>query len=315
MQRVSGYLRRSVARVGPWALWSSALAAGCGETSASPADAENDAGGSGGATSSGGTAGGGGSSSEGAGGVQTLGADCSVPGALACAGTYQKLALVCAGDGAWGIRETCGVEQFCDSSEGPNRGLCRDGLAECMDEGPGTLFCNGTSVEQCGPDAVTSEVVQECEGGCVGGACNDSVACPTAPNVVDCAGDCPGEPCECKGSVFGRIAHAVRIPDSAQACEFACDSAVRGITVEVSAEPNDQIQRWRVMAPAPWSVAVADQDSGPCSLEPGQTCATLEVTVEQVQAFIYVFTDEPDVKGGNVSVEPIEADESCPEPS
>jgi hypothetical protein len=120
--------------------------------------------GDGGSNASGGTsAGEGGSSAGGSGGsgpvgaVGTLGQPCSPPAALACAGNYQKVTLICGGDGTWERNETCGADQFCDSTPGVNVGTCRPRTPGC--DAPSIGFCKNASTRvDCGPDAVLATV-------------------------------------------------------------------------------------------------------------------------------------------------------------
>lgn len=122
----------------------------------------------------------------GTGQVAVLGTSCGAAGALACAGNYQKVTLLCGTGGTWQVNKTCGSDEFCDSTPGPNAGVCRPVLPECKTLKPGDTFCvppvslyAPAYLRQCGPDAVTSTLVKDCRAGsstnhppgCVDGAC------------------------------------------------------------------------------------------------------------------------------------------------
>ena len=128
-------------------------------------------------------------------GAPALGNDCTSPGALACAGTHQKLTLVCGADNTWVTNETCPSGQFCSSTPGPDLGVCLAPPAECVEQVPGYRSCAGDSVIECGPDTVTTEVVEECSNGCTEGVCTQ-VECPD--NLLfSCGGPCAGTLGEC----------------------------------------------------------------------------------------------------------------------
>jgi hypothetical protein len=151
-------------------------------------------GGESGAPPSGGAGAGGSAGGGPTGQIGVVGAPCDSPGALACAGNYQKLGTVCGVSGMWEPNQTCEAGQFCDSSPGPNAGLCAAPAPECADKMPGDRFCTGRSLTQCGLDTLTVELVEECQFGCFDGAC--SPECPDNM-ILNCSDTCGGPSPEC----------------------------------------------------------------------------------------------------------------------
>lgn len=104
----------------------------------------------------------------------TLGGACSVPGALACQGTAQKLQLLC--DGAkWVSNGVCAGDLICDPRPGPTAGSCQSPACKA-----GTTRCDGAGLLKCGADLLT-ETRTDCltEEHCkqaVGGICAQCLA-------------------------------------------------------------------------------------------------------------------------------------------
>lgn len=144
--------------------------------------------------STGGTAGeigstagtGGAQTTEPSGAIGILGQPCAVPGALACAGNHQKLTVVCGRSGQWEANQTCGSDQFCDSAPGPNEGLCAAVAPPCASANPGDVVCDGPRSLRCGPDAITTELVDSCSEDCDRSLCDP---CPTG-DFINCDPEC-----------------------------------------------------------------------------------------------------------------------------
>jgi hypothetical protein len=96
---------------------------------------------------------------------------CCDPLTLACAARGQKVTTICGFDGEWEVNTVCLEGQYCDSSHGENAGRCRDVVVDCRGRAPAARYCMGNVLMECGPDLVTTSVVQECPAGCSDGAC------------------------------------------------------------------------------------------------------------------------------------------------
>lgn len=262
-----------------------------GEPAGAPgagADNESGAGGlpQGGAGGTGGTGGAGeggaaGSHGGSSGQVGTLGADCSPPGAVACAGNHQKITLVCGAEQTWEVNETCDVSEFCDSTPGPSAGLCREPEALCVDSEPGERFCGDGDARVCDADGLTSRIVEACPYLCVDGQCDDSCA---AGVLMNCTTECGG-PTDCN-EVCGPGPAASRPPPLL----FEADEIEPGVryTLKVPAAPNDDLCQdncggtfpavgqiipvrlpvipghpfYRIEAPSPWFLALMAYPAG-----------------------------------------------------
>jgi hypothetical protein len=77
---------------------------------------------------------------------------------LACGAGYQ-----------WTTSTTCQSGQLCDSSAGSTHGTCLPVITECADHGPGDQVCIVGALRACGPDLVSSSLVDAC--GTADGAC------------------------------------------------------------------------------------------------------------------------------------------------
>src|SRR5580704_2376416 len=108
----------------------------------------------------------------GTGALGTLGCACSTPGELACNGNAQKVALVCSG-GSWTLLQVCGAGENCESTSGPNQGLCAPIDPLCASATSGSVVCGSPSTTvTCGPDLVNHVAAATCTGQvCVDGVC------------------------------------------------------------------------------------------------------------------------------------------------
>ena len=189
-------------------------------------------------------------------GIGVLGATCSTPGELACAGHAMKLTLVCDGTRHWAINATCARGEVCDSLPGLEQGTCAAVVAECAARQPNEVVCAGQVRAQCGPDLASTQALETCShqtcsgGACVGvcaptdvqcsgtvpqtcdgtGAWADGAACPYLCSAGACAGVCVPGAKQCSGTVpqtcdvSGAWADGVACPYvcSAGACAGVC---------------------------------------------------------------------------------------------
>jgi hypothetical protein len=156
------------------------------------------------------------------------GAPCSAVGALACAGTAQKVVLFCDGS-SWTEHETCDSEENCDGAS-PS---CAAILPECQDRLPGDRGCLEHQAYVCGPDLVSAER-EDCEGLCSEGVCQPPVCgdervqsslgetCDDG-NDVD-TDECPGT-CEAAACGDGFVWEGVEVcdPGAAADCHARCN--------------------------------------------------------------------------------------------
>ena len=150
-------------------------------------------------------------------GLGVLGGACGQPGDLACAGHAKKITLLCDGTGHWAASVTCPNGELCDSRAGLNRGTCAAIDPVCSASQPGDIVCDGQRRTQCGPDLVSSIVLETCVSqACTPAACVG--AC--APGATRCSGDgvqscsaagqwgapaaCPSTAPSCSGAVCGQ---------------------------------------------------------------------------------------------------------------
>jgi len=168
-------------------------------------DGATDEGGAGGSSTGGSSVGGnatggsstgggstGGSSTGGMGGGDSTGGtvgledECSESGAHACDENDSKLTLICTG-GFWQSAGGCSTDEACE----PTTGLCADIIPECADGEPGDLFCSNDDVMECGPNLVSAELIEPCEGRCVSTSGASCVPATCGDGVPD-----PGEDCD-----------------------------------------------------------------------------------------------------------------------
>jgi hypothetical protein len=256
---------------------------------------------------SGGTVGQSGSAGNGAAGmVGVLGTPCSSPGALACAGNFQKLTVLCGGEGEWEPNQTCAADLYCDSTPGPNVGLCRP-IAEGCEAGPGTVFCSADEkrIVTCGPDALTKSEVT-CDGACHRSVCRDDASpCPDWDQYgagTACAKDC-GEPPPsphaciavdgCYQALSAAVPSVVRTPWSDDVC--ACDMA-EGRTMYMDLRTTGYK---RITVPPPWVIGQCGQEGEQCALVMGQ--------------FVVLWTPALDSGPVNIVIEAVNSVDTCPE--
>jgi hypothetical protein len=286
--------------------------AGMGGSSDPTGGAHSGGSGTGGAGPGGSGAGGqGGSAGGGAAGMTgTLGERCSPRGALACAGNHQKVTLLCSGDDTWQPNQTCGTDQFCDSTPGPNVGTCRPVASGCED-GPGRTFCSADEKQlvTCGPDAV-SATTTACNGACRDAECRDDVGdCPAWDDYVDreaCASDCgtpEGSTCSidmngCHYPVVYRFPAVVRTPWADEAC--GCSTG-RTMTATILWD-NFSPSYVRVTAPSPWGF-------GGCG-ETRTACVVVAPTPNVTELELSTDTDTGPV---NILFEGFDTEPTCPQ--
>jgi formylglycine-generating enzyme len=155
-----------------WALAaiSGALCAGgCRQIAGLPDAVVLGSGGAGGESSAGGAGGAGGATG-------TLGQPCSPPGELACNGHAQKLKLLCDSDETWHTNGTCNGAERCVSTPGPDQGTCAALAPLCAGSQPGDRVCDGLDRVQCGPDLVSTTLVEACQFVCAPSACAECMA-------------------------------------------------------------------------------------------------------------------------------------------
>jgi hypothetical protein len=285
---------------------------GSGGTGGSSGGVANGGAGQGGSAGQAGAAGQSGSAGSGtAGMVGVLGTPCSPPGSLACAGNYQKLTVLCNGDGEWEPNETCGTDLVCDSTPGPNVGTCQPVAAEC-EAGPGTTFCSADESSRviCGPDAVNM-TEEACDGACHRAVCRDDrEACPNWEDYeergVACATDCGKlapplvnacvvNDLGCYVAIVNELPALVRAPWTDDTC--ACEM-VEGRTMRVDV---DRTENRRITVSPPWSI-------GSCGQAP-QRCALLPSVQQEVE----LWTPETDSGPVNILIEHVSQTDSCPE--
>lgn len=284
-----------------------------GSAAASGGNAGNAMAGMGGASgasaggSQGGTAGQSGDAGSSVGIVGVLGTECSPPGALACAGNHQKLTVLCGANGQWQPNQTCAADLYCDSTPGPNVGLCAP-VADGCDSGPGTVFCSADEkqVVTCGPDAVTRSE-KSCDGACHRGLCRDDLdPCPDWDAYDDgtaCTMECGVPPylsrggCfrsqdDCYSRLFAYPPGVVRTPWSDDVC--SCE-LVEGRALVLALSRG---QNWRVTVPSPWSL-------GRCGEAPVQCVVTDYLNIE-------MWTPVLDAGPVNIVVEQVGEGDICP---
>ena len=128
---------------------------GGGSTGGSPA-------GTGGTTGGTGIAGAGGSVG-GAGGRQTrIGTSCPTLGEFDCDGQTTRTTLACGAGYQWTVTTVCPSGQLCDSRPGDTHGTCLPVLPECAEQSPQDHVCIGGELRACGPDLVSSELIDAC---------------------------------------------------------------------------------------------------------------------------------------------------------
>ena len=262
-------------------------------------------GGTGGMAQTGDSGGTGGSGGEPTGVVEVPESPCSTPGALACAGNNQSVALVCSG-GIWQVSQVCLATQACDSRPGPMQGTCRDLHPECTDRHPGEGYClDETTRMACGPDNVTLEP-EECTGSCFNDACdNRPNYCPVGDYIFNCGTECgvPMDGCfvpgmDCVSSIGVPFSPGqpwrLRTANYDGTCS-ACDPPMRRARIVASAGP---VVRWKIAVPSPWKLAPANEVCPETAIESG--C----LIVEQDSGYLAIaYTDDPAASEVTIVVE------------
>lgn len=95
---------------------------------------------------------------------------CEVDQAFACVAPAAHERFVCQG-GKWATGEACDLASYCDRDTGE----CKTIVSQCADAQPGDRFCDNRDLTECGPDLVTSSVVETCTDLCV--ATGTTAAC------------------------------------------------------------------------------------------------------------------------------------------
>jgi formylglycine-generating enzyme required for sulfatase activity len=161
-----------------------------------------------------------GTGTGGASGVGTLGDPCPVKGALACAEGSKKSKLVCGPENTWASNGTCDGATVCDTTADP--GTCKEVVAECVGKSAGDVFCTGVTRVACGPDLVTTEVVETCPYVCSAGKCT-GVCVPLTDK--QCAGNQP-QSCDASGAWQDGAACSAQMP--------ACNAGACGVAPSCS---------------------------------------------------------------------------------
>jgi hypothetical protein len=205
------------------------------------------------------------------------------------------------------VDETCPEGQACDSTEGFDQGTCRELLPECMGVEPRHRFCNETTLQECGVDGVTSEVLESCTTVCEEGACNDNKdPCPRFP--INCATDCGAQssdcdlmPCPSTARISNSNPAVLRTPSYSELCPVACDAETHALVLIVS---NATGLSLKLTIGEPWKLAVdaPGADDVACGNDEATGCVIVENA--QLNSDIYVFTDDPSAAERNIAIEP-----------
>lgn len=250
------------------------------------------------------------------GAVADLGAPCDSPSELACAGNYQRVTLICGPSHTWEVNETCPEGHACDSTEGFDQGTCKERLPECTNEEAGQRFCNQSTLMECGPDNVTAEVVEICEGVCDDGRCDDTRdACPEGDSYLGCSDDCKGhedycspEYCPDQGIFTILLTEAypgvvARIGSYTEACSLDCDPDVHRFSFGVT---DPDFSRIKVTVRAPWRItAPQSRLTRTLSCEAGsfEGCLLIEPLSPTIPNYFAIFSDDPAANERNVTIQ------------
>ncbi|MFO0759935.1 MAG: formylglycine-generating enzyme family protein [Byssovorax sp.] len=264
---------------------------GAGGTTATSTTSTTGSGGEGGGT-------GGEGGTEAPGVIGAVGDPCDHPGEKGCAGHAQMQKVVCGADSLWAAAGTCAAGERCNSAFGPKQGTCLPVVPLCLGKSSSQVVCSGAARVQCGPDLVSSEILETCaylceNGACVGdctpmakqcagttpqtctadGAWKDDPACPYACSSGQCTGTCvPGG-----GDCMGKI--PLTCDDLGQwkagdACNLACNAGkCAGVCVPGSARCNgntpegcDGSGTWQAQPACPGNLPTCV--AGACSAAP-----------------------------------------------
>src|SRR6186713_3365819 len=95
-------------------------------------------------------------------GALRLDQGCAVAGQRACDESDATQSLVCE-QGKWRSNGTCQEDQACD----PATSGCADVVGPCAGLNEGDRYCDINEVRGCGPNLLTSIVIEECSGICI----------------------------------------------------------------------------------------------------------------------------------------------------
>ena len=200
-----------------------AMAGGAGKAALGEAGApEGGVGGEAGAVTSEATAGEGGSAGAAPTEPKLFGA-CDVTGKTVCEGVASADRLSCDGS-KWQPGAVCPTGELCDSSTG----ACSKIVAECMTANPGDTVCRGDKRLTCGPDLVTTDAGQPCDGLCKDGACQ-------APSCGDGKLEA-GEECDDHNNIAGDGCSAT--------CGWEAIDVVAGSTSTCALSSGGQVKCW-----------------------------------------------------------------------
>ncbi|MBN1607373.1 MAG: hypothetical protein JW940_12115 [Polyangiaceae bacterium] len=250
--------------------------------------------------------------------VGTVGTECSPPGALQCADTHQRVIVVCGGEGTWEPFETCPVGQYCDTRPGETLGSCQDPHRDCVDQEPGYRFCQDGDVYACGPDALTTSRVEDCEY-CSEGECLPEGDCPTE-NWINCSKDCTNAPDGCDNQVgpdgqqcplyWGGMSgvEVIRIPAAADMC--ACENGIRSFPIQTG---SDLPTRMRMTIDPPFLISASVGVGSPplCDSLVGAQCCLVPSGRD---LRIVIATDDLSARSANLHIEQWTGseEEACP---
>jgi hypothetical protein len=250
--------------------------------------------------------------------VGTLGAQCSPPAALACAGYFQKVTLVCGASGTWEVNQTCPGTQVCETHPGLTVGTCQEQDPDCAGPSPGAAICVGHAAYQCGADNVTKAYVAYCPGACTDGACDDAAtACPTIAEFTDCSDDCGGRSMLC-------VLYQTSYWMLTDLTSYPVEVVVRTPRPDDLMDCGDNrrvfpIARSEGIAriSEPWHLAYWDRgvQPDPCAAEPLGQCLDLPPpSGDPPDTYVLAMTDDPTASPTNVIFEPPAApgSEACP---
>jgi hypothetical protein len=245
--------------------------------------------------------------------VATLGDPCDTPADLACAGNHQKVTLICGGE--WVVNETCGSGEYCNSTPGPDVGLCAPEIEECAGLEPGTRFCSAGELLECGPDNMTTPLVESCELGCYAAHCAEPGyepdPCPDPPAWRNCTDDCGGPvdctsyECTANAAVPGAgapwtdgetSATMYRIQVSGEPCPCADGEVSARYAFHPPSGPEGHIT-----VPDPWHLIFIEGEYSAeiPACEGGVQCAS-----SSGAAYYQIYTNDPNAPPINIVVEP-----------
>jgi hypothetical protein len=176
---------------------------------------------------------------------------------------------------------------------------------------------------ECGPDNVTAEVVEVCEGVCENGLCDDTRdACPVG-EYYGCSDDCEGrneyctsDYCPFQGPTAIRPREArpslvTRIGPYADACSMFCDPDLHAFSFGIT---ESEFPHVRVTVEPPWHITVPQQTLSQalfCGASSVQGCLIIEPESPTATVYFAILSDDPAANARNVTIEGGE-DLRCP---